>query len=119
MITKNSRGNRVVQPELRVSDPSPLEEPRRLCVDHIETRSWNTEIALETPRFSRCQSHRISAKECCLQGVGPGQEKKFVAVNKDKKRVGDLKTPLTSDMEMQSLKLAQLVSCLDLAIMVK
>ena len=54
-----------------------------------------------------------------MQGVEPGQEKKFVAVNKDKKRVGDLKTPLASDIEMQSFKLAQLVSCLDLAIMVK
>jgi hypothetical protein len=29
------------------------------------------------------------------------RRKKFVAVNKDKKGVGDLKTALTSDMEMQ------------------
>jgi len=39
------------------------------------------------------------------------RRKKFVAVNKDKKGVGDLKTALTSAMEMQSLKSAQLVSC--------
>ena len=49
----------------------------------------------------------------------PAQEKKFVAVNKDEKGVGDLKTVLTSDMEMQSLEFAWLVSCFDLGITVK
>jgi hypothetical protein len=44
--------------------------------------------------------------------------RKFVAVNKDEK-VGDLKTALTSDMEMQSSGFAQLVSCLALGITVK
>ena len=38
---------------------------------------------------------------------------------KDEKGVGDLKTALTSDMEMQSLEFAQLVSCLALGITVK
>jgi hypothetical protein len=33
--------------------------------------------------------------------------------------VGDLKTTLTSDMEIQSLEFAQLVSCLALKITVK
>jgi hypothetical protein len=52
--------------------------------------------------------------------VEPGQEKEvFFAVNKDEKGVGDLKTALTSAMEMQSLEFAQLVSCLDLGITVK
>jgi hypothetical protein len=51
--------------------------------------------------------------------VEPAQEKKFVAVNKDEKGVGDLKTVLTSDMEMQSLEFAQLVFYLDLGIAVK
>jgi hypothetical protein len=37
--------------------------------------------------------------------MDPNQEKKFVAVNKDEKGVGDLKTALTSDMEMLSLSL--------------
>jgi hypothetical protein len=32
------------------------------------------------------------------------RRKKFVAVNKNEKRVGDLKTALTSDMVMQSLE---------------
>ena len=35
------------------------------------------------------------------------------------KEVGDLKSALTSDMEMQSLEFSQLVSCLDLGITVK
>ena len=47
------------------------------------------------------------------------RRKKFVVVNKDEKGVGNLKTTLTSDMEMQSLEFAQLVSCLALWITVK
>ena len=46
------------------------------------------------------------------------RRKQFVAVNKDEKGVGDLKTALTSAMEMQSLEFAQLVSSLDLGIIV-
>jgi hypothetical protein len=47
------------------------------------------------------------------------RRKKLVAVNKDEKGVGDLKTALTSDLEVQSLEFAQLVSCLDLGITIK
>ena len=47
------------------------------------------------------------------------KRKKFVAVNKDEKGVGDLKTALTSAMEMQTLEFAQLVSCPALGIIVK
>jgi hypothetical protein len=43
----------------------------------------------------------------------------LVAVSKDEKGVEDLTTPLTSDMEMQSLEFAQLVSCLALRVTVK
>ena len=43
----------------------------------------------------------------------------LVAVNKDEKGVGYLKTALPSDMEMQSLDFAQLVSCLAWGITVK
>ena len=46
------------------------------------------------------------------------RKKKFVTVNKDEKGVGDLKTVI-SDMEMQSLEFAQLVSCLALGITLK
>jgi hypothetical protein len=35
------------------------------------------------------------------------RKKNFTTVNKDEKGVGDLKTALTSDMEIQSLELAQ------------
>ena len=47
------------------------------------------------------------------------KRKNFVAVNKEEKGVGDLKTPLTSDMEMQSLEFAMQVFCLDLWITLK
>jgi hypothetical protein len=47
------------------------------------------------------------------------RRKKFVAVNKDENEIGDLKTALASDMEMQSLEFAQLASCLALGITVK
>jgi hypothetical protein len=47
------------------------------------------------------------------------RRKKFVAVNKNEKGVGDLKTALTSDRKTQSLEFAQLVSCLALGITVK
>ena len=42
------------------------------------------------------------------------RRKKFVAVNKDKKGVGDMKTHLTSEVDMQNLEFAQLVLCLSL-----
>jgi hypothetical protein len=42
--------------------------------------------------------------------VEPAQEKKFVAVIKDDKGAADLKTALTSEMEMQSLEFSQLIS---------
>jgi hypothetical protein len=51
--------------------------------------------------------------------VEPAQEEKFVTVNKDEKGVGDLKTALTPDMEMQSLEFIQLVSFLDSGITAK
>jgi hypothetical protein len=47
------------------------------------------------------------------------KSKTFVAVHKNEKGVGDLKTSLTSDMEMQSLEFAQLVYCLALGITAK
>jgi hypothetical protein len=47
------------------------------------------------------------------------RRKKFIVVNKDEKGVGDLKTALTSDVGMQSLEFAQLVSYLDSGITVK
>jgi hypothetical protein len=54
-----------------------------------------------------------------LLTLEPVQERKFVAINNDEKCIGDVKTALTSDMEMQSLRFPQLVSYLDSGITVK
>jgi hypothetical protein len=58
---------------------------------------------------------RKAANRVCNQST----RKNFVALNKDEKRVGDLKTALTSDREMQNLEFAQLVSCFALGVTVK
>jgi hypothetical protein len=63
--------------------------------------------------------HRISAMIKLHTRNGNKPEKKLVAVNKDEKGVGDLNTALKSDMKVQSLEFAQLVSCLTLGITVK
>jgi hypothetical protein len=34
-----------------------------MCGSDIETRSGNTEVALEIPRTLRCQNHKISPEE--------------------------------------------------------
>jgi hypothetical protein len=81
----------------------------------IETRSCNIEAALETLRYSICQSHGPSAEESCYQGNHP-RRKKFVVVNNGENGVGELKTALTSELEMHSLEIAQLVSCFALGI---
>jgi hypothetical protein len=47
------------------------------------------------------------------------RRKKFVIVNKEEKGVGDLKSALTSDMDMKSLEFAQVFYCLALGITVK
>ena len=47
------------------------------------------------------------------------KRKKFFAITKDEKGVGDLKTVLTSAIEMQNFEFAQLVSYLSLGITVK
>ena len=51
-------------------------------------------------------------------GTSPG-ERGLLQSTKMKKGVGDLMTALTSDMEMQNLEFAQLVSCPALGIIVK
>ena len=62
----------------------------------------------EMPKlWNICQGKLLTGKISLLQST------------KMKKGVEDLKTALTSDMEMQSLEFAQLVSCLALGITVK
>jgi len=58
-------------------------------------------------------------RRAAQRGWNQPSRNKFVAVNKNKKGVGDQKSTLTSDMEMQSLGFAQLVSCLALGITTK
>jgi hypothetical protein len=53
-----------------------------------------------------------------VSGTSPG-ERSLLLSRKMKKGVEDLKTALTSSMEMQSLEFAQLVSCLALGVTVK
>jgi hypothetical protein len=79
-------------------------------IPDTETSSCNTDIALETPRFLRCRT---------IAYLNQPRRRKFVAVNKDEKRVRYLKTTLKSDMKVQSLAFAQLVSCLTLGVTVK
>lgn len=81
------------------------------------TRSCNTKIALEIPRCSRCQSCDTCWGKL-LTGWNQPRRKTFVWVNKDEKEVGDLKTTLTLDLEMQSLEFVQLVHSLALGITV-
>ena len=47
------------------------------------------------------------------------RNKMFVEVNNDENKAGDVKNSLKSDMEVQSLELVQLISCLVLGITVK
>jgi hypothetical protein len=83
-----------------------------MWIPDIVTRSCNIEVALETQRYSRWQSCGLSAEKDANREWNQPKRNKFVAVNKDEKRVGDLKSMLTLDMEMQSLEFAQLASCL-------
>ena len=57
-------------------------------------------------------------KAAIMEGNQPGR-KQFVAVNTDEKGVGELKTALTSAMEIQRMEFVQLVLCLALGISVK
>jgi hypothetical protein len=64
-------------------------------IPDIVRRSCNIQAGLATPRFSRCQSHRIFPEVCCSQGMEPDQKKKLVEVKKDEIGVGDLNSALT------------------------
>ena len=89
-----------------------------MLIPDIEKRSCNTEAGLEAPR----QLQDARAMRYLLRNAADMEwkqpRKRSVAVNKDEKRIGDMKTALTSDVEMQSLEFAQLVSCLALGVTV-
>jgi hypothetical protein len=77
------------------NDPSPIEEPKRICVvSVIGIRRYKLEVALDTPKMLEMPELWESTK---------------------KKKVGNLKSALTSIMEIQSLEFVQLVFRLVLA----
>ena len=53
------------------------------------------EVTFENPRSLRCQSCGVPAQE------KPAKEKELCCSEHSRKKVGDLKSALTSDMEMQ------------------
>jgi hypothetical protein len=124
MIVKNNSICGVDQSELRGqswrSDPSPLEDPRRSCVDprHWDKKLWHWSC-LGHPKMFETPELWDTSEESYYKEVEPVQEMKFVAVNKYEKGLRDLKTTLTSDTEMQSLEFAQIISCLDLGITIE
>jgi hypothetical protein len=68
MINKNNSNNGVDQPELRVlhRGQSWRNDPEdHVQIPDIGTRSYEAEVALETPRYLRCPSHGLSAEESC------------------------------------------------------
>ena len=67
----------------------------------LKPEAVNVEVALETPRCSRFQGYLL--RKAANREWNQPRRKKFVAVNKDEKRVENLKTALTSDEEMQSV----------------
>lgn len=68
-----------------------------------EVEAW---IVLKTSKWWRYQSHDISAKESYGHStLELAQGRKCTVVNKDEK-VGDLKSPLTPDMKMETVEFA-------------
>ena len=92
-----------------------------MWISDIGTRSCEVEVDLETPRCLNKGARAVGflLRKAANREWNQPRRKNFVVVNKDEKGVGDLKTTLTLDMEMQSLEFAQLVSCLALGIAVK
>ena len=77
-----------------------------VCIPDIETRSCNIEVALETLKMFEMREPWAICLGMLLTEWNQPRRKQFVAINKDEKGVGDLKT---SNMEMQSLEFSQLV----------
>ena len=66
-------------------------------------------MALETTRGLRCQSCGLPAEESSYQGSRTSRRERLVLQPTELEGVGDLKSILPSDMEMQSVEFAQLV----------
>jgi hypothetical protein len=81
-------------------------------ISDIETRSCNIEVALEDTGCLRCRALRYLLRNAANREWDQRRRKNFVAIKKDEKGGGDLKTALPSDMEMQTLEFAKLVPIL-------
>ena len=88
---------------------------RRSPKDQVESQTLKQEaVTLKLPwrpkdvKDARAMGYLL--RKAANREWNQPRRKKFVAVNKDEKGVGDLKTTLTSDKEMKSLEFAQLIS---------
>jgi hypothetical protein len=61
-------------------------------ISDTETRRYNIQVVLENPRSLRCQSCGYLLKKDANSKWNQHRKNKFVAVNKDEKGVGNLKT---------------------------
>jgi hypothetical protein len=69
-------------------------------ISDIGTRSYETEVDLEALIVKDDRVIVYLSRKAANRESNQPSRKKFVAVNKDEKGVGDLKTTLTSDMDM-------------------
>jgi hypothetical protein len=84
-----------------------------MWIPDIETRSCNIEVSLETPRFSRNRAIGYLPRKAADREWNQPRKRNLLQSTKMKKRVGNLKIALISDMEIQGLEFAQMVACLD------
>jgi hypothetical protein len=124
MITKNSSSSGIDQPVLRMLQRAEFEklcQPFGVAQIMCGSQTLKQEAgALKLPwrhqgiQVARALGHLL--RRTAKKKMEPAQDKEVLAVNKDGKGVGDLKTTWTSDTKMQSLEFAQLVSCLALGV---
>jgi hypothetical protein len=81
------------------------------------TKNSSSSSGVDQPELRVLQ--RAELEKAANREWNKPRNKKFVAVNNDENKAGDLKNSLKSDMEVQSLEFVQLVSCLALGITVK
>jgi hypothetical protein len=77
-----------------------------VCIPDIEIRRCNTEVFWRPQDVQDARAMVYLLRKAANREWNQPRRKKFVAVNKEQKRVGDLKIALTSAMEMQSLEFA-------------
>jgi hypothetical protein len=91
----------------------------RVWIQDIETRNFNIEVALGTLDVCGTRAMGYLLRKAANRKWNQPRRKTFSAVNKDEKGIGDQKTAKKSDIDMQSLEISQLDSCLAVEITVK